>query len=288
MPELPEVEVVVRGLNKYLIGQTVRAIEVRLPKLLNLPPTEFKNRLIGATIKRVERIGKMIVIHLNKSKILIFHLKMTGQLIFQNHQQTFLGGHTMRPLDKLPNKWTHLSLAFTKGTQLFFNDQRQFGYCHLISSQELSHYSAKYGLEPFGKFPLADFRALVARHPRLILKAFLLNQAYVAGLGNIYADEVAFATGLNPTTPLKNLTAAHITDLHHHIKRILKLAVAHNGTTFSNFLTADGQKGNFIDFLQVYGRGGTPCPRCGTNLRKDRVAGRGTVFCPQCQPARQK
>lgn len=280
MPELPEVEVVVRGLRPHIIGKQFQKIEIKKPKLTNFSEAEFKKAVAGRTITKVERIGKMILIYLD-GKVLIFHLKMTGQLVYEG---VFIGGHTISAQEQLVNKSTHLIFTLSDQTHLYFNDQRLFGYCHLIDQTEVPLYANKYGIDPIQTtFTWADFWKLVQAHPQMNFKAFLLHQKYVAGLGNIYADEVAFRSGIDPRLRLEDISKERWKTVHRNIPIVLQQSIEYNGTTFSSFLAVDGKKGNFTQFLDVYGRKGQPCVNCGCSLHKIKLAGRGTVFCDHCQ-----
>jgi len=280
MPELPEVEVVVRGLQQYVIGKKFVKVNIKRPKMANFTSQKFLKTVQNQPIINVERIGKMIVFKFAHN-YLIFHLKMTGQLVYEN---VFLGGHTISIEDVQSNRFTRIFFTFNDQTHLFFNDQRLFGYCHLIAGNEILFYRQKYGLEPINaSFLWRDFWKLVEKHPRLNFKAFLLTQKYVAGIGNIYADEIAFLSKIKPIHSLQEISKKKWQKVHKNIKKILLKSIEYNGTTFSSFLTADGEKGNFMQFLKVYGRGGLPCLSCAEDLIKIKLAGRGTVYCENCQ-----
>lgn len=280
MPELPEVQVVVNGLSQNIIGKSFKAVKINKASV-NFSEQEFTEKVNSQKVKKVRRIGKMIVIHLTEN-LLVFHLKMTGQLIYEDQ---FLGGHT---LDLKQNSaitpFTRLIFTFTDKTQLIFNDQRRFGYCHLIKKAELSKYRQKYGMDPVeGPFEWKDFWSLIQKHPHASFKGFLLNQQYIAGIGNIYADEIAFACRIHPLKRVGQISENKWKKVHRSIPEILRKSIEWNGTTFSHFLASNGDKGNFKPFLKVYGRAGEPCARCQTKLSKIKAAGRGTVFCGKCQ-----
>lgn len=281
MPELPEVEVVVRGLADNIVGKKFTKVEIRQSKLANFSPEQFRSRVQNQEIQDVQRIGKMIVVHLEQD-VMVIHLKMTGQLVYEN---TFLGGHTFTEHQKsYVNAHTHLIFQLDDGTCVYYNDQRLFGYCHLVPKEELTKYSKTYGMEPVnGPFKWEDFWKLVSAHPRMNFKAFLLTQKYVAGIGNIYADETAFRSAIDPHRKLGEISEKKWQEVHRHIRDILLESIKWNGTTFSHFLSNNAEKGNFKQFLKVYGRGGKPCDTCGKTLLKIKLAGRGTVYCSHCQ-----
>jgi formamidopyrimidine-DNA glycosylase len=280
MPELPEVEVVVRGLKKKIIGKTFQKVEIKKSKSANFTEQKFAESLQKQNITKVERIGKMIIVRLTKN-ILVFHLKMTGQLIYDG---IFMGGHTLSNFKENISKQTRLIFTFTDQTRLVFNDQRIFGYCHLINANQLSEYAGKYGLDPITRaFKLADFLKLIQKHPQMKFKSFLLNQKFIAGIGNIYADEVAFKSQIHPETRLGLIPHQKWRQVYQNIKEILEHSIQFNGTTFSSFVNSNAEKGNFSQFLKVYGHQGEPCVNCGLKLKKIKVAGRGTVYCLGCQ-----
>jgi formamidopyrimidine-DNA glycosylase len=210
---------------------------------------------------------------------------MTGQLIYRIGEKIFAGGHSMSMLQtELPDKHTQFIIAFADGSRLYFNDLRRFGYVKIVDSLELERIKKTYGIEPLTKAFTLDAFTTVLKHKKTILKAFLLNQKYLAGVGNIYADEIAHNAHLKPTRNLSTLSAHDIAALYTSIQKILAKAVKHRGTTFNNYVDSDGNKGNFSTHLKVYEQAGEPCDHCRTNLiKKTRVAGRGTYWCSECQ-----
>lgn len=285
MPELPEVQVVVNGLRKKLTHKKFKAIEIKR-NLTNFNSEIFEKRIKGQAVMSIERIGKMIVIHLEK-ELLVVHLKMTGQIIY--HDQ-FLGGHTLGLNQKeIITPFTRIIFILNDDKKLVFNDQRTFGYIHLIEKKDLINYSKKYGLDPINsKFTWKDFWKVIQKHLKASFKPFLLNQKYIAGIGNIYADEIAFQTKIHPQRKLGSISKKKWKEIHQAIREILLKSIQWNGTTFSHFLESSGEKGNFKQFLKAYGKSGEPCIRCKTTLKKIKVAGRGTVFCPKCQKSTNK
>jgi formamidopyrimidine-DNA glycosylase len=210
---------------------------------------------------------------------------MTGQLIYRIGEKIFAGGHSMSTLQtELPDKHTQFIITFADGSKLYFNDLRRFGYVKIVDSLELERIKKTYGIEPLTKAFTLDAFTTVLKHKKTILKAFLLNQKYLAGVGNIYADEIAHNAHLKPTRNLSTLSAHDIAALYTSIQKILAKAVKHRGTTFNNYVDSDGNKGNFSTHLKVYEQAGEPCDHCRTNLiKKTRVAGRGTYWCSECQ-----
>jgi len=314
MPELPEVETIRRDLAVEITNQPISALKIFSPKTAKNSAAFFKKSLLGASFSRLGRRGKLLIFSINQPKLisprqtrsvhktnpalfLLIHLKMTGQLIYVNHQKKIAGGHSLDAKaakgtasfsktvgGDLPNRQTRVMLEFKNGGQLFFNDLRRFGYLKIVSAQELEKIiSTNYGPEPLTvDFSLNNFRLALAER-KLKIKALLLNQKIIAGLGNIYVDESLFAARINPERLAKSLTPLEIKKLWQVIGQIIKKAVFQRGTTFSNYVDSRGRSGNFSRFLKVYGRGGEACPTCGAPLKKKKVAGRGTHYCAYCQ-----
>ena len=319
MPELPEVETIRRDLEKKILNKKIVQVKVRNSKSVGGENTKFVHALTGNVITRIERRGKLMIwwlkhqsVILSKAKnlvrskldpsvarppqddkaavALLCHLKMTGQLIYEkeikNKVDIVAGGHKLseQDIECLPNQWTRVMLVFADGGELFFNDLRLFGYMKLANKDMVERALKKYGPEPLSKdFTFTYFSALFPKRKNTTLKALLLNQELVAGLGNIYVDEVCFAAGVKPTRRVGLVTKDEQQKLFHAIPKILTEALKHRGTTFRNFLDSSGKKGNYTDFLKVYDRDGEKCKRCGTVIKKTTAAQRGTHHCPSCQ-----
>jgi formamidopyrimidine-DNA glycosylase len=281
MPELPEVETIVRDLAKYLPGETIKEI-----KVLNKKTWLKKSRLaVGQKIKRVWRRGKQVIIDLSGDKHLIIHLKMTGQLIWQKKKTMVVGGHPIAGAGQdLPNKFTRVIFKLSDGSQLFFNDVRKFGYIKLVSDKDLAKILAGLGLEPLAKgFNDKKLKTALAGKSKAKIKPALLDQTKVAGIGNIYADESLWLARILPDRLVASLQDKDWTDLAKAIVKVLRLSITHRGTSFSNYRDAQGSAGNFIKKLKVYGRHQEACRRCGNIIKKAKLGGRGTHWCAQCQ-----
>lgn len=297
MPELPEVETIARDLSGHLAGRRIEAVEVLAEKTVWPAPAVFKAGLVGRKIAKVGRRGKLIIISLSPARAgapdyLLIHLKMTGQLIYSDRRTRIAGGHSLTKAatgdaavgGTLPNRHTRAVLTLSGGGRLFFNDLRRFGYLKLTSGSELEKILARsYGPEPLTpEFSLAAFAA-VLKGKTTKIKALLLDQTMIAGLGNIYVDESLYAARLKPQRSAGSLRPAEVKALWQAINRIIRQAVKYRGTTFSDYRDSSGRAGNFSRFLKVYGRAGENCPRCGRPIQKVKVAGRGTHYCPHCQ-----
>jgi formamidopyrimidine-DNA glycosylase len=211
---------------------------------------------------------------------------MTGQLVFVG-QTRFGAGHPNDSLiNDLPDKSTRVTLTFEDGTKLFFNDQRKFGWMRLLPTIEIPNiaFMQKVGPEPLSTdFTASDFIQRLARRPKTNIKAALLDQSVVAGIGNIYADESLWGAKIHPTRLVSSLSEQEKTALYTEMRAVMNLAVEKGGSSNSTYVNAEGKKGSYMDFARVFRREGLECPRCGTIIEKSRVAGRGTHVCPVCQ-----
>lgn len=288
MPELPEVETIRIGLSQYLVDETVKAVDFDTPKSFPNNTTQVKQFLIGATITRVTRRAKVLIIDLDTDYSLVIHLKMTGQLIFQSHTERWGGGHpTDSLIGQLPDRSTRVIFTFADRSKLFFNDQRKFGWVRLIPTIEVPNidFFKKIGPEPLGpEFTFEGLKTRLKRRPKSGIKAAILDQSVVAGIGNIYADELLHLAKIHPATLVSQLSTAKLKRLWQAIPVVLRLAIKNGGSTDRNYVNADGKKGNYLNFARVFRREDLPCPDCGAIIQKTRVAGRGTHFCPHCQP----
>ena len=303
MPELPEVETLCRELKKALVGRVIKSGKVFWPgTVMPLTPTTFLRQLKNQKIKKVERRAKILLLSLHPSELtLAIHLKMTGQLIYCPQGSTLkpakvkpliIGGHpqplpqelSFGELKDSPFHYTRLVLNFNNGDQLYFNDLRKFGWLHLLNPRIVATLHQYHGLEPLSPdLTPQSFCAILDRYPKRKIKALLLDQTLIAGLGNIYADESCFAARIKPGRRVATLVNREKIKLHRAIRSILTLAIKHGGTSTRDYRKSDGSRGGFAVYLQVYGRGGQPCSRCHKPIQKIKLAGRGTHFCAKCQ-----
>ena len=284
MPELPEVETIRRDLAKKILGKKITRVEVKKARLIKSGAEEFKKIITGNRFKTINRIGKLLYLEMPKNQWLLIHLKMTGQLIYQAGKKIIAGGHSYSSMSlNLPGKYTYVIFTFAGGGKLFFNDMRTFGYLQLVNDKQLQKIKTGFGIEPLQKnFSLKNFRNALDKR-KTSVKSVLLNQKIFAGIGNIYADEICFYAGVQPVRPASVLTEADITKLWRGANAIIKKSIQERGTTFNTFRDGEGRRGNFTRHLQVFRRNGESCRRCGAIIKKARVAGRGTHFCPLCQ-----
>lgn len=286
MPELPEVETVRRGLSELIIGKVVKAEAHDTAKGFPNTPDDVSRFLLGATITDVRRRAKVLMIDLSTEYSLIIHLKMTGQLVFVGETR-FGAGHPNDSLvNDLPDKSTRVTLTFTHDAKLFFNDQRKFGWMRLMPTIEIPNidFMQKVGPEPLSEnFTAKEFMQRFARRGRTNIKAALLDQSVVAGIGNIYADESLWGAKIHPKRLVNTITEQEFELLFHEMRAVMNLAVEKGGSSNHTYVNAEGKKGSYMDFARVFRREGLACPRCGTTIEKLRVAGRGTHICPFCQ-----
>lgn len=287
MPELPEVETIKAGLSRLIIGKTFAGVTSDNPKSFPNAAADVERFLIGSSVVTVARRAKVLLVELDTKYSLVIHLKMTGQLVFQDGSLRFGGGHPNDSLvGGLPDKSTRVVCDFTDGSRLFFNDQRKFGWVRLMPTAEIPQldFFKKVGPEPLSEdFTWQVLRDRLRRRKGTSIKAALLDQSVVAGIGNIYADESLWGAKLHPAIIVAKLSDKNIRDLYKSIQEILQLAIAKGGSTDRNYVDAEGRRGSYLDFARVFRREGQPCPRCGTIIIKIRVAGRGTHICPREQ-----
>lgn len=287
MPELPEVETVRIGLSQFLPGKQIVRVRFDWPKGFPNAPADVQQFLIGAKVVQIRRRAKVLLIDLSTAYTLVIHLKMTGQLVYRGNHERFGAGHPSSSLvDDLPDKSTRVTFEFTDGSRLFFNDQRKFGWVRLMPTVEVEqlNFFQKVGPEPLGTdFTADDFTARLMRRAKSGIKAALLDQTVIAGVGNIYADESLWGARIHPETKVQDVTRSKSKLLYESLRRVLRLSIEKGGSTDRNYVNAEGKRGSYLTFANVFRREGKPCPRCGTVIVKTKVAGRGTHFCPKCQ-----
>jgi formamidopyrimidine-DNA glycosylase len=274
MPELPEVETIAKELNQRLAGLIIRKARVFFEKTVTTPRVkEFCHHLEGTKIQSVSRRGKYLVLSLSDGFFLVIHLRMTGRFIFASSED---------PIDK----HHHIVIDFDKKRQLRFHDTRKFGRWSLVNS--LEKILGKLGPEPLEEtFTFSTFQNRIKKHPKRKLKPLLLDQQFVAGIGNIYVDEALWEAQLHPKTSVEKLNSKDIQNLYHAIRQVLNRGLENNGTSLgigkTNYSRVNGERGNHQTQLSVFRQTGKACPRCGTPIQRIVVAQRGTHLCPVCQ-----
>jgi formamidopyrimidine-DNA glycosylase len=287
MPELPEVETVRRGLADLLPGRLIKTAEaIDSPKSFPNAEADVREFLLGAAILEVRRRAKVLIIELDTKYSLVIHLKMTGQLVFRG-KTAFGAGHPNESLvGELPDRSTRVVITFADGSSLFFNDQRKFGWVKLMPTLEVPNidFMKKVGPEPLeADFTPQQFRERFQRRARTNIKAALLDQTVIAGVGNIYADESLWAAQIDPRRLVGSLSKADFHRLYRELRAIMNLAIEKGGSTDKNYVNAEGKRGSYLHFAKVFRKEGQACPRCGHTIVKIRHAGRGTHLCNYCQ-----
>lgn len=304
MPELPEVETIRRGLNRFILNKKIVNVKVLCDKSFIGP----KELIEGQEIIAIRRFGKALVFDFKNQVSMLVHLRMTGQLIYracgeesgENYiemiqagdfktslytEKSFAGGHpTDSFFSKLPNKQTRVLFEIESGT-LYFNDQRKFGFCKIIETDEVlqDEFIKKLAKEPW-QISVEEFKKNLLHHKNAEVKPTILDQTVIAGLGNIYADEALFLAKIHPERLVSTLTDHEIETLLESAKTVMQRSIDSGGSTMATYVKADGTRGDYLQkFAQVFRREGEPCNRCGTEIIKIKVAGRGTHLCPNCQ-----
>ena len=287
MPELPEVETVKRGLEKLLIGHTFKRVTSDNPKSFPNAPADVDQFLIGAAVTNIRRRAKVLLIDLSSAYTLVIHLKMTGQIVYRG-EDNFGAGHPNDSLiGELPDRSTHVEVWLNNKAKLYFNDQRKFGWVRLIPTVEVPNidFMKKVGPEPLDdNFTAKEFVQRLERRKGTTIKAAILDQTVLAGIGNIYADEGLWGAKIHPATRVKDVPVAKLKKLFNELQYVLRLSIEKGGSTDRNYVNAEGNRGSYIDFARVFRQEGMPCQRHPNQLiEKIRVASRGTHICPKCQ-----
>jgi len=277
MPELPEVETIRRQLNELIAGKKIKKVQVSLPKMVKLSLAKFRKIVSGSKIKCVARRAKILIFELSSGWSLLVHLKMSGRLIFRKKGEK---------LQEQDTKWNHLIYDFSDGSRLFHNDLRQFGYVKAVKTDELADFfvKEKLGPEPLDKdFTLDDFTVTLKKRPKIKIKQFLMGPQNIAGIGNIYSDEILFYAQVHPLRRVGDLKPPEIKKIFDGIRKILPEALTLRGSSDSDYLDARGMEGEYVPRLKVYGREGKKCKKCGGTIQRLKINGRSAHFCPACQ-----
>ena len=293
MPEGPEVETIRRGLADTIVGQKIIGVEVLTPKTFSVPGLIIEELVDNQQILSVERRAKVLLWHLSGGHSLMFHLKMTGQVVVVRASgERLAGGHPSKSMaETLPDSTTRVIFYLRNDDIVYFNDMRKFGWIKLVPTDEvaLDPLVSRLGPEPLTTdFTLAGFTAVINRRKGSPIKPVILDQATVSGVGNIYADESLHLARIYPGTLAGDLTPTQIKRLHEAIISIIGLGVEHGGTSFAHYVNSLGGTGDYLEHARVFRREGTPCPVCGTEIVKIKLAGRGTHYCPKCQKPPRK
>jgi formamidopyrimidine-DNA glycosylase len=307
MPELPEVQTIVNELNRKLKNRTIKSVEVNAPKMVSVGPGTvsnirktdigkvelFKKMLTGHRFTQVKRRAKLLIFDLSGPLSMLVHLKMTGQFIFEDKKlrEKTKGEYRMfnkptAPLVLLPGKHTHVIFTFVDGAHLYFNDIRKFGYMKIVRDDEINQVKElrEYGPEPLDKkFTWRAFFTAVKKHHHGKIKQVLMDPKVVAGIGNIYSDEILFHAGVRPTRAVSSLTDKELAAIYKWIKPVLIKGIKAKGSSVGDFVRTDGSWGQMGKYHFVYGRKGQKCKKCGSIISAVKLGGRTGSFCPHCQ-----
>ena len=280
MPELPEVETIRRGLSKYIVHNLIFDVSVLCDKSFIGP----KEAVMGARVSDVRRRGKALLIDLSNGVTMMIHLRMTGQTIWVGDERYAAGHPSENFTAELPNKQTRVIFEFENG-KLFFNDQRKFGFVKVLPTDEVEQdkFIASLAPEPWD-LAAEDLYKVFQRRKGSPVKGVILDQKVVAGIGNIYADEALFYAKVHPRTRCEKLGLEDAKKILEGARKVMKESIDSGGSTMATYVRADGSKGDYLElFAQVFRREGKACRRCGHEIEKIRVVGRGTHICPHCQ-----
>jgi formamidopyrimidine-DNA glycosylase len=287
MPELPEVETIKLELQKRLIGHRIEDVKVLLPKIFEGNSKD----IIGAKIVDLKRIGKGLIIELDNNFVLTVHLKMTGQLVFQD--KTTEGSKLSAKVggESLPSKYSHVIFTLDKGATLFYNDLRRFGWIKMVKKADLKDVTffkemgpePKVGEDLAGKELKLDYFKDIVQKSNLPIKVTLMDQKKIGGIGNIYANDALFLARIDPRRKGKTLIDEEVEKLFKAIYIIIKKSLEYGGSSDENFVNALGQEGKYQDHALAYGKKGEKCSVCGATIEKIQLGGRGTFFCPKHQ-----
>ncbi|MCJ7792401.1 MAG: bifunctional DNA-formamidopyrimidine glycosylase/DNA-(apurinic or apyrimidinic site) lyase [Candidatus Marinimicrobia bacterium] len=270
MPELPEVETIKRDLNRLIVGRQILAMTTDSPKQVKPSLVVVKKAVTGTKIKQVKRRAKLIQIFLSNKQILVIHLKLTGRLL-------------VRKKNTPKDDWQHVTFSLSGDRELRFCDLRKFGWVRLLKDeQELKELLAEFGPEPLASLNLKKFKEILVATRRAI-KIVLMDQKKISGVGNIYANDALFLARIDPRRPANNITDPEAKKLYQAIEKVLQAGIKYRGASDQYYLDALGKKGAYQEHFLTYGRQGKPCFDCGGTIKRIKIGGRGTFFCPKCQ-----
>lgn len=289
MPELPEVETIRRGLEKYLVGKQITSIALLYPKIFQGNPEDILN----SEIMEVRRFGKGLVIDFANEFSLAVHVKMTGQFIYKGEETQANFHPTLGIVGDLPNKWTHVIFKLkthnlkhksNQESQLFYNDIRKFGWLKVVKTEDIPHlpFFKALGPEPFAGLTAAIFDQIV-QNASLPIKSLLMDQKKLGGVGNIYANEALFLAKIAPTRLGRTLTETEREKLYLSLLEVLSRGLKYGGASDVNYVNVEGKTGGYQHHFLVYRKQGKKCPQCESSIERTVIGGRGTFFCPKCQ-----
>ncbi len=283
MPELPEVETIRLGLQRYLIGHKIVDVDVSLIRIFS----GDTKKIIGGKVVAVRRFGKGLLIDLDNDYSIAVHVKMTGQLLYRKvskEEKVSKVSNVKVDVGKLPDVYTHVVFRLDKDATLFYRDMRQFGWVKIIKTKDAVEmpFFKSLGPEPLKDLDLKKFQAIISKN-KTNIKVLLMDQKKISGIGNIYANDALFVAGIDPRRYSASLTQKEQVKLFKAIEQVLKKGLEAGGASEWHYVDALGGSGNYQNFFQVYNKKGKSCKNCGSIIEKITLGGRGTFFCPQCQ-----
>src|SRR3989344_6632887 len=284
MPELPEVTVITEQLNKKLRGLVLKSIEYDWPKKFYWGDFSIKD-ISGARITGVERRGKLVIIYLDNNILILFHLKLTGQLIFVGKNTRVGGGHPLPPLNSpVPNTTTRVAFTFSNGEKLYFNDMRKFGWVKIIPESKLGSepYIKNLGPDPL-EISFTEFKNRLNKRTQGRIKKTLMDQSVVGGIGNIYSDEGLWYAKVHPKRSVVSLDTDDLKAIYNGVRKSFKIAIEKGGSSDNAYVDSGGEKGLYLSFRKTYHMTGKPCSRCKTPIVREKIDGRSAHYCPNCQ-----
>lgn len=279
MPELPEVETVRLGLQKYLVGHKIVNVEVKVPKLFQGNPKD----ITGAKVEEIRRVGKGLIIDLDNGFSMAIHIKLTGQLIYRG-EETKNVQVSKEKVGQIPSNATHVIFTLDKGATLYYNDRRRFGWIKVVATDQVGNlpFFREMGPEPFKDLDLETFKKIISSS-NTVVKPLLMDQKKIGGIGNIYANDALFKAGIDPRRKAKTLKDEETKKLYEAILSVMEKSFKYGGASELNFVNALGQEGEYQNHSLVYGKEGEKCPEDGTVIKKFFLGGRGTYMCEKHQ-----
>ncbi len=283
MPELPEVETIRLGLEKYIVGHKIVDVDVRLPRIFS----GDSKKIIGGKVIGARRFGKGLLIDLDNNFSIAVHVKMTGQLLFRRVPQVSQVPRVSQAkvdVGLLPDKYTHVVFTLDKDAVLFYRDVRQFGWVKVLLTKDAADlpFFKSLGPEPLKDLTLEKFKAIISKN-KINIKVLLMDQKRISGIGNIYANDALYVAGIDPRRISSSLTQNEQAKLFKAAEQVLKKGLEAGGASEWSYVDLLGGAGQYQNFFQVYNKKGKPCKNCGTKIEKITLGGRGTFFCPKCQ-----
>lgn len=285
MPELPEVETIRKGLEKYLIGHKILDIEIKVPKLFQ----GDKNEIIGSKVVKVQRFGKGLIIGFSNGYSLAIHIKLTGQLIYRDKKTENLP--VSKKVGEVPSKFTHVIFTLDRNAYLYYNDIRRFGWIKILKTDEVQNlpFFKSMGPEPFGSeasgqavLTLDKFKSILSKS-NVAVKPLIMDQKRIGGIGNIYANDALYLAKIDPKCPAKSLSSIEQKNLYDAVHKVMEKGLKYGGSSELTYVNVLGQEGEYQRHTLVYGRQGDICERDGAKIKKYFLGGRGTYWCEKCQ-----